>query len=844
MNHAKGGRGTRPIRLPDIVRRHCFELEDLPVDARVHPISQSAAAGNSQRYQLLDLELDVGRQTVSRGGIAQHVPKLSFDLLLALTRAAPNMMSVQELMEQVWPRQVVGVETVTQRVKLLRKALGDSASQPRYVVGERRRGYRILAPVVILSPVPGPPVAGPAAHDELLPIKSLPSPSSRLARGLAISLCALVAGLLIASLIWIERERRPPAHIESASPNAVTPPFSVAVLPFRTAATAENNALVAAGLADLVRIRLSSERELTIIATSVDHPGESPLEAAARVGARYAVYGTVQYEDQGLRVAADVLEAPTGHHVGSVLIERPTRELYRLQDDIADRIASLVLGRTRVEGPLAPEYGSEAMLAYLRGRALLATRKVADADTAVDEFSRAAQLAPTFAAAHAGIAEARFQRAFLVNAFDENAARLYKEMAASIDQALKLDPDNGPALFIRAKYRELYTGAEAARQDYERAMSLAPSFSPGVAYYADFLEGRQGDMDKALVVLDAGIRLDPLAPRLIYMKGMMLQSRHEDDAAAALLLQTIRVDPQYSAAYNRLSELRWAQGRDREALSFAEQSVHIDPASAWGRGNLARIYIDLGELTAAADVLNGFEMQSAYGIEALGCYRDGNLNAAYGWLQQTLENPHVDGSVAGLAASLTALVEWAEKSRRFAAARQRLLSMRWLKNAHGELDYTYTNAMPLLQLATLEHLAGNQDGARDLAQRVLDISDAPGPAGGVTPRYFTGAIERNRMLALAILGRDEEALAQLAKIRDGLARQLWWVWIERHPALARLRRDPRLQAILVKMRAWALQERASVQAERAAGRLPARTGVAYRCVAPPAVTQSSLAKAD
>src|SRR6202042_3308972 len=114
-----------------------------------------------------------------------------------------------------------------------------------------------------------------------------------------------------------------------------------------------------------------------------------------------------------------------------------------------------------------------------------------------------------------------------------------------------------------------------------------------------------------------------------------------------------------------------------------------------------------------------------------------------------------------------------------------------------------------------------EDRARDIARRVLDISDAPRPGGG-TARYFTGAIQRNRMLALAILGRDEEALRELASIHDGLARQLWWVWIERHPAMARLRRDPRFQAILVALRRWSAEERASVEAERAAGHLPVR----------------------
>jgi DNA-binding winged helix-turn-helix (wHTH) protein/TolB-like protein/Tfp pilus assembly protein PilF len=818
-------------------RSHGFKPEGLPVDAKVHAISQSAAAGGSQRYQLLDLELDVGRQTVSRNGVVLHVPKLSFDLLLALTRAAPNVLSVRQLMEQVWLHQVVGVETVTQRVKLLRNALGDSARQPRYLVGERRRGYRILAPVEILPPLPSIPVANHAAPDSLLPINPSPLPaSSRFTQGWAIGLGTLVAGLLIAILIWTQHERRLASRTEAAQ-TAVVPPFSVVLLPFRTAGTAEKNTLVAAGLADLVRSRLSSERELILTAAVPDHPGESAREIAKRVGARYVVEGTVRYEEEALRVTADVLEASNGRRVGSVLLERPTRELFRLQDDIADRITSLILGRTRVEGTLAPEYGSEAMLAYLRGRALLASRKVADADTAVDEFSRAVQFAPSFAAAHAGIAEARFQRVFLIDAFDENAERLHGQMAESIDRALELDPDNGPALFIRAKYRDMYGDSDAARRDFERAMSLAPGFSPGVAYFADFLAADRGEMDQALAVLDAGMRLDPLAPRLIYMKGMFLQYRHEDDAAATLLLQAIRVDPQYTAAYNRLAELRWAQGRDREALSFAEQAVHIDPAGAWARGNLARIYIDLGDLGAAQDVLKGAAIPSNYGIEALGCYRNGNINAAYDWLQETLESPHVDGSIAGFAASLTALLEWAEKSHRFAAARERLLTMPWLKDASGALDYTYNNAMPLLQLATLEHLAGNDDQARQMALRVLDISDAPRPGGG-TARYFTGAIQRNRMLALAILGRDEDALHEFAKIHDGLARQLWWVWIERHPAMARLRSDPRLQAGLVDLRKWSAEERASIELEREAGHLPRRAG-SFRCVAPPTQARSS-----
>jgi DNA-binding winged helix-turn-helix (wHTH) protein len=140
------------------------------------------------RFQVLDLDVDAGRQTVARGGVELHVTKLSFDLLLALVRAAPNAVSVPDLMERVWPRQVVGVETVTQRIKLLRGALSDDAAQLRYVGGERRRGYRILAPVTILAPE-ATSQASPAV------------PGAERRRRLPMALGATIAILLIAALI-------------------------------------------------------------------------------------------------------------------------------------------------------------------------------------------------------------------------------------------------------------------------------------------------------------------------------------------------------------------------------------------------------------------------------------------------------------------------------------------------------------------------------------------------------------------------------------------------------------------------------------------------------------------
>src|SRR6188768_3120679 len=81
-------------------------------------------------YQLDDLIVDTGCMSVTRDGLELPLPKLSFDLLVALIKAAPSVVSQDELMDGVWPGLVVGPETVSQRIKLLRDSLGDDPKMP------------------------------------------------------------------------------------------------------------------------------------------------------------------------------------------------------------------------------------------------------------------------------------------------------------------------------------------------------------------------------------------------------------------------------------------------------------------------------------------------------------------------------------------------------------------------------------------------------------------------------------------------------------------------------------------------------------------------------------------
>jgi tetratricopeptide (TPR) repeat protein len=396
---------------------------------------------------------------------------------------------------------------------------------------------------------------------------------------------------------------------------------------------------------------------------------------------------------------------------------------------------------------------------------------------------------------------------------------VFEEMHQDLEKALKLDPGNGPALFVRAKYRDLHGDYDAADADYQRAMAISPGFASGVAYYADFLDNVRHKPEEAISVLDAAISLNPLAPRLLYLKGTFVSSSsHDDEAAADLYLRTIQIAPDSYAAYNRLASLRWSQGRLAEAIRYAEASLRIDPDVTWSRENLARMYIDLGDLVAAREVLAHFHEPNKHEGPALLCYREGHLDAAVAWLHPALSGLHTDTGGAPLAASITALLEQAVRSGDYAAANAELVKMTWLTDDNGVFDYNFRNALPLLQLATLEKLAGHKAQAEQIATRVLSIGDDPTAQGN-----SAGHLLQIRMLALAVLGRDGEALSILEAQRDNMARQLWWVWIERHPAMERLRREPRVQQLLAELRTWSQQERAQVDAERRAGTLPVRT---------------------
>ena len=122
-------------------------------------------------FTIDDLSIDPVRRKVSRDGIVVSLSALSYDTLKALLDAAPAPLTSDELIDRAWKGASVSDETVTQRIKLLRQALGDDTRQPRYIETLRSAGYRLIPPVVQTVTRPATISRRPSPHGTDWPVR-------------------------------------------------------------------------------------------------------------------------------------------------------------------------------------------------------------------------------------------------------------------------------------------------------------------------------------------------------------------------------------------------------------------------------------------------------------------------------------------------------------------------------------------------------------------------------------------------------------------------------------------------------------------------------------------------
>lgn len=778
------------------------------------------------RYRAGDLLLDSGAARVLRGGLEVPLAKLSFDVLRVLIEAAPNLVSLDSLMARAWPGLVVSPETVVQRIKLLRDALGDDAKEPRYIAGVRGRGYRIVAPVQRLPDRDGPDATQAAVGAAVAAAPDAAPAAKRSAwfhaPTVALVLVLAVLAAVLAGQRWLTSAPRQALHATTA------PPRSVAVLPFANLTKTPSDGVLAAGIAEAVLHQLAAAPDLTVIARTSSFEFKDRSVDAREVGralnVRYLLEGSVQSDGAQLRVTAQLVDAQTGADVWSVRFERSPRDIFKLQDDIALAVARTL--KLSLEGGAAERLTGQgtanfdAYFSFLQGRAEMASLRLADVSAAASQFSHSIELDPEFAPAYVELADARLLLAEFQMSGDRRArfASAVQDGTQLVERALALGGANGHAYVMRG-YLRAFSDLDAAEADYRRGLELSPNYAKGYEGLASVLFENPTRRDEALTLLDRARALDPLEPKYDVLKSVFLQyGRSATAEADAILVDVLGRHPLYQPALMRLATIRGAdEGRFADGVKFGEQALALDPRSEWTRRVLIGAYLNINDLIAARRVAAAAQPALQVRQLAIDAFLQDWRRAgqtAYASADDGTQMP-IDVPIATLAVRLHARATG--EYQRARALLERQSGVTWDAAGMPRLPVEIGLADQTVALGDVLLQSGERERARRLLEASLRDMD-----------YVARDLKRGelwylqqRPIALALLGDNEAALTALERATALGAGYAHWYAISIDPAFDAIRNAPRFKALAVKLAAHARDEYAAVEQLRREHLVPA-----------------------
>jgi TolB-like protein/DNA-binding winged helix-turn-helix (wHTH) protein/Tfp pilus assembly protein PilF len=573
-------------------------------------------------YQVDDLTIDLAPRRVRRAGTIIPLKALSFDLLITLVRAAPNLLSFEQLSERVWPGIVVTPETIVQRVKLLRNALGDDPRAPRYIEGVRGRGYRMLAevrPLTERQDIPEFPVtpllkepkeeerpnlhAGIAATAATVssPSAALPPPPrpfSWIPFGW-IGGTLIIAVLLAASwaTVYYRGTSRPAAPTSPGTAPAAI--HSLAVLPLENLSGDRDQEYFADGMTDALITDLAQVDSLRVISRTSAMQFKDSKETLPQIGRDLkvdaVVEGTITRGENRVRVTAQLVDASSDHHLWARSYERDLKDVLVLQDEIAQDIAEQI----RVK--LTPKQRSlriqvhtvdpEAHDAYLRGHYWAYKETAEGGWKALEYYQKALAKDPNYALAYAGVADAYLVLAHWATSDGLSLQEASPKVNEAAIKALALDPSlaepHASRAFIKLFNDWDWSGAEA---EFKQAIALNPNLARahhGYSYYLVIMER----LDEAVSESERARDLDPFDFYANEWLGQALYHARRYDDALRQLRRTLEMFPDRGQRlYWEIACVYEQKRMFGEAFAARQQVLSLDQDP-----NIAALVTPLGE---------------------------------------------------------------------------------------------------------------------------------------------------------------------------------------------------------------------------------------------------------
>jgi TolB-like protein len=510
-------------------------------------------------YHFDRFSLDPDRRELRRDGIAISIEPKVFDLVNYLLDRRDRVVSRDDLISAVWHGRIVSESALATCINAARAALGDSGDEQRLIKTFPRKGLRFIGTVLQGTIEP-------------------PAPTQ------------LPVGLALPD--------RP----------------SIAVLAFQNMSSEPEQEYFADGIVTDIIAGLARIKWLFVISRNSSfvykHRPTDVKQIGRELGVRYVLEGSIRKAGLRVRVDAQLIDAENGTHIWAERYDRQIDDIFALQDDISDKVVGAIEPNLRnAEINRARRRRPDSLEAYdlvLRARPFSHSHLADDAAIAIPLLSKALEIEPDYAAAHAPLAlcyHSRFSRAGLKEA-DRNAAVHHAHAA------IASGPDDAAALGIAGFVIALDAHDRAtALKAFDRAIALSSSNYFALCSSALALSW-MGTTETAIDRATRALRLSPFDPlnylsynalAISYLHTGLFADAHE------VATRSVELNPRFSvsraflvAALSQLDRIEEARDETRRLLDLdsafsirrfsvtvdIEPAVFLPIAEAWQRAGL------------------------------------------------------------------------------------------------------------------------------------------------------------------------------------------------------------------------------------------------------------------
>jgi len=522
-------------------------------------------AGSKVLYEFGPFRVDPYKQVLLREDQPVSITPKAFETLLILVRRSREVVSKDELMKAVWPDAFVEEANLSQNIFILRKALGDTPEDRRYIVTLPGRGYRFAAEV-----------------------------STVVQKG---------EGLVI------EGRSRARMVVERSTDQGFR---SLAVLPFDNLSGDPAEDYFSDGMTEALITELGKISALRVISrqSMMQYKGtkKSLPQIAHELMVDAVVEGSVLRVGERVRVSVQLIEAEPERHLWANSYDRQASDVLALHSEMARTVAKEIKviltpqEETRLAGARA--VNPTANEAYFRGRYFLDRRTKENLDAALVDFQHTIEIEPTFAPAYASLSEVYLS---LILYDPTHQSELFAKARAASLKALEMDDSLSAAHYTLAINLLSTWDWSGAELEARRAIDVNPSNASAHWWYADLLIF-QGRMTEAEAELHRAEGLNPVSLEIFGAGTAFLYYARRYDELIRRCGDWIKRNPDLGWVYHHCLGAAYVQmGRSEEAITELQEALKTSTMFEHTATELANALAVAGRREEALKVLDGVE---------------------------------------------------------------------------------------------------------------------------------------------------------------------------------------------------------------------------------------------